>query len=235
MRPKEALLIALILVAIFFALYPMRVEMGGEDTSTVNAAKAVLTKAVESPSSGIPTAVLENAQAVVVIPSIVEGTLMTGRGSGEGLMVVRRDDGTWSSPSFVRFYQTRAGSGDGFQVRDAVLVFNTRPAISAMENGLPLGSHASIAPGPRGQDVRAMPDRLSGSDVLFYVQSGGAPDATVLRGAVLQIDHIANAYLYKSDHVTIESILTGKAGEAPLPARAFTCTVAKHTGSAQTC
>jgi lipid-binding SYLF domain-containing protein len=172
---------------------------------------------------------------VVVIPSIVEGTLMTGRGSGEGLMVVRRDDGTWSSPSFVRLYQTMAGNGDGFQVKDAVLVFNTRPAISAMQNGLPLGSHASIAPGPRGQDVRAMPDRLYESDVLFYVQNGGAPDAATLRGAVLQIDDIASGYLYKSDDVSIESILTRKAGEVPLTARAFTCTVAKHSGSAQTC
>jgi len=90
--PKEALLVALVLVSIFFALYPMRVEMGGEDASTVNAVMAVLSKAVESPASGIPSSVLENAQAVVVIPSIVEGTLMTGRGSGEGLMVVRRDD-----------------------------------------------------------------------------------------------------------------------------------------------
>lgn len=235
MRPIAALFFALGLIATYALLAPMRVQMGGEDANTVSAAVAVLSKAVESPGSGIPSSVLENAQAIAVIPSIVEGTLMTGRGSGEGVMVVRREDGTWSSPSFVRFYQTRAGNGDGFQLKDAVLVFNTRPAISAMENGLALGSHASIAPGPRGRDTQAMPDRLYGADAFFYVQNDGKLDATALRGAVLQIDGIANAYLYRNEDITFEAILAGKTADAPLTARAFTCTVAKHTGSAQTC
>ena len=60
----------------------------------------------------IPAKVLQNAEAIAVFPATIEVSMFLGGKSGDGVMVVRRSDGTWSYPFFVKL----GGAGLGFQV-----------------------------------------------------------------------------------------------------------------------
>jgi len=50
----------------------------------------------------IPEKVRDNAQAIAIFPGTIEISMFLGGRTGEGVMVVRKDNGTWSYPFFVK-------------------------------------------------------------------------------------------------------------------------------------
>jgi lipid-binding SYLF domain-containing protein len=59
---------------------------------------------------GIPQHILERAEAIVVIPSLVKGGFIIGAQHGRGVMSVRdRDANTWSAPDSWRDRGSMAG------------------------------------------------------------------------------------------------------------------------------
>lgn len=183
----------------------------------VEAATEVLQQMNRMPESAIPPQLLNRAYAVAVIPNVVKGAFFIGGSHGEGILVVRRPDGSWSNPSFIRLSQGSFGFQFGAQGSDVILVFKSRKGVDDIASGkLTLGGSASVAAGPVGRSTTAQTDGEFKAEIYSYSRSRGFFAGVSLEGGVLQMDQRSNQRFYGTADAT--QIL----GDDSLPARAST-------------
>lgn len=65
---------------------------------------------------------LPQARGVVVFPRIADAALVFGGASGDGVVMVRGEDGAWSAPGFMRFTAVNAGLVVGATENSLVLL-----------------------------------------------------------------------------------------------------------------
>lgn len=163
----------------------------------IEAATEVLQQMDRMPETAIPPSLLNRAYAVAVIPNVVKGAFFIGGSHGEGLLVVRRPDGTWSNPAFIRLSQGSFGWQFGGQASDIVLVFKSRKGVDDIASGrLTLGGSASVAAGPVGRTTAAGTDGSFRSEIYSYSRSRGFFAGVSLEGGVLQMDERSNQRFY---------------------------------------
>ncbi len=221
-------LIALIIgfAAMFAFLSPVLAKAGPEEEQKVETAAAYFQEIMANPGHGIPREVLEGARGIAIIPGIVNSPAFGLGGSiGEGVMVVRHENGKWSNPFFVNLTSTNLGLQTGNETHDTVLVFETRKAVDAVLSGgrVSLGVDISIMQGPTGR--AGMPN----SDVFSYSSSRGIFAGLTLGGGTLLVNKRANARYYGNDRVTLGNILAENVTLVPASAGRFNCLVAYYT------
>ncbi|MBS0014015.1 MAG: lipid-binding SYLF domain-containing protein [Desulfobacterales bacterium] len=150
------------------------------------------------PENRIPPALLGEAEAIAVIPSVYKLGFIIGGRYGSGVVAVRDDAGNWNNPFFIKLYGGSIGWQIGAQSTDLVLVFKSRKAIDQIKNGrFTVGADASVAAGPVGRQAGAATDVTLKSEIYSYSRSRGAFAGLSLEGAALQTDHTATWNLYE--------------------------------------
>jgi lipid-binding SYLF domain-containing protein len=167
-----------------------------ENERAANAVK-VLDEVMRMPEQAIPGKLLENAHAVAVIPGVVKAGLVVGGRRGKGLISVRKADGTWSHPSYIKLTGASVGFQAGVQSTDIVLVFRTARGVDSIVHGkFTLGADAAVAAGPVGRTAEASTDGQLKAEIYSYSRARGLFAGVALDGAVLSIDHDANEAVY---------------------------------------
>jgi lipid-binding SYLF domain-containing protein len=170
---------------------------GVEENERAANAVEVLDEIMKMPEQAIPSTLLTNAHAIAVIPSVVKAGLVVGGRHGKGLISVRRDDGTWSHPSYIKLTGGSIGFQAGVQSTDVVLVFRTARGVDSIVHGkFTLGADAAVAAGPVGRSAEASTDGQLKAEIYSYSRSRGLFAGVALDGAVLSIDHDANEAVY---------------------------------------
>ena len=72
----------------------------------------VIDQLLRIPEQSIPPALLSRAYAVAVIPQVVKVGFAVGARRGKGILVIRKDDSSWSNPAFI----TLTGGSFGWQI-----------------------------------------------------------------------------------------------------------------------
>ena len=104
----------------------------------------------------IPDLLLSRAEGIIILPANVKVGLIFGARFGNGVMLVRNADRSWSNPVFVSTGGGSWGFQAGGQVSDIVLVLTTRDSVEGITDGkLTLGADASVAAGPVGRTAMA--------------------------------------------------------------------------------
>jgi lipid-binding SYLF domain-containing protein len=184
---------------------------------------------------GIPLKLLEEANAIAVIPNYVQGALGFGGSYGKGLFARRDESGSWLPPSFIRLSGGSFGLQIGVQATDLILVFKDEKAAERLLKGrLKLGAEASAAVGPLGRDAE-IGTVLFRDGVYSYSRSKGAFVGIALNGAVLTIDDHANSDAYGTRRFGDEIVLEGEVDVNDV-VRPFMEALGRpsHTPSAQT-
>ncbi len=188
----------------------------------VLAATEVLQELTRIPEQGIPPNLLSNAYAVAVLPNVIKAGFIIGGRYGEGLLVVRRPDGSWSNPSFVKLGGGSVGFQAGAQGSDVVLVFKTRRGVENIAKGkFTLGGDMAVAAGPIGRYTSASTDLGFTAEIYSYSRNRGLFGGVSLDGSVLGMDHKANYAYYETTDGSAHSILSDKNIPAPSGARRF--------------
>jgi lipid-binding SYLF domain-containing protein len=159
---------------------------------------AVLHELTGTPDAAIPKYVLERAEAIVVIPTLVKGGFVVGAEHGRGVMSVRdRKTDQWSPPSFVTMTGGSIGWQIGLQSVDLVLIVTNRDGVDdLLKSEFTLGGNASVAAGPVGRSAEASTDARMGAKILAYSRAKGLFAGATLEGSSLRSDDDANRRFY---------------------------------------
>jgi SH3 domain-containing YSC84-like protein 1 len=166
----------------------------------------------------IPQNLLDKADCVIVIPSVLKAAFIVGGSYGRGAMTCRSGDdfqGPWGAPSMMALEGGSFGFQLGGQATDFVLlVMNPRGASSILSSKVKLGGDASAAAGPKGRDAEADTDVTLRAEVLTYSRARGLFAGISLEGSTLRPDNDGNENLYGSKMPAKEIALHGA---APIP------------------
>jgi lipid-binding SYLF domain-containing protein len=201
-----------------------------DEETMIERSMTVLTELQAIPDTRIPDLLLSRAEGIVILPANVKVGLIFGARFGNGVMLVRNEDRSWSNPVFVSSGGGSWGFQAGGQVSDIVLVLTTRESIEGITDGkLTLGADASVAAGPVGRTAMASTSVTFDAEVYAYSKSQGLFAGVSLEGNGIFIWKKANRRFYGESSAA--EILASKAAPPP-PAPALVAEVTKLTTSA---
>jgi lipid-binding SYLF domain-containing protein len=180
----------------------------------------------------IPQDLLDKAECVIVLPSVVKGAIIVGGSYGKGAMTCRGGEhfnGPWGAPTMMVLEAGSVGFQIGGQATDFVLlVMNSRGATAMLTSKVKLGADAAAAAGPKGRNAQAATDVTLRAEVLTYSRSRGLFAGISLDGASLRPDEDANENVY-GKKVSAKDIVLNCAESAPAAARQLLDELNRHS------
>jgi lipid-binding SYLF domain-containing protein len=158
---------------------------------TLVAADDVLSELMKNAKTSIPKALMNEAEAVVVIPHTVKAGFVVGGTIGHGVAVIKDKNGGWGDIRFIDLGGASVGFQIGVEATDVVLVFKNRKGLDRIldgKNKLKLGADASVAAGPVGRDAEVATDLKLKSEIYSYSRSRGLFAGVSLEGVILSAD-----------------------------------------------
>ena len=214
-------------VALAAALVAPAASAVTREEATIQNATIVLHELQSMPDLQIPDMLLARAEGIVILPANVKVGLIFGARFGNGVLLVRNADRSWSNPVFVSTGGGSWGLQAGGQVSDVVLVLTTRKSIEGITDGkLTLGADASVAAGPVGRTAMASTSLTFDSEVYAYSRSKGLFAGISLEGNGIFIGKRSNRRFYDTDSAT--EILASKT-PPPAPAGELVAEVQRLT------
>src|SRR2546425_4254174 len=203
------------LVASFLLGFPAWAAVQSKEARRLEACGQVLKEVLDIPD-GIPKELLNKAECVIVIPSVLKFAIGVGGSFGRGAISCRRGQnftGSWSAPALFALEGGNIGLQLGGQATDFVLlVMNPKGANSILGSKVKLGADASAAAGPKGRAAAADTDIVMRAEVLSYSRSRGLFAGISLEGSTLRSDGSANKKLYGRDLSAKAIVRGGKVG-----------------------
>src|SRR3974377_1737277 len=200
-----------------------------KEKDRVENAGKVMQEILNAPDS-IPQSVLDKADCVVVLPSVLKAAFIIGGSYGRGVMTCRggKDfSGKWGAPTMMALEGGSVGLQLGGEATDFVLLLmNTKSVSSLLTRKVKLGGDASAAAGPVGRSASAETDVAMKAEILSYSRARGAFAGVSLEGSTLRPDNDANKDLYGKKIDAKEIVMDGTV-KTPESAAALVSTLDK--------
>jgi SH3 domain-containing YSC84-like protein 1 len=208
-----------VLMTLLIPMATALAEEGNErEEDRVKDAGVVLKEILNIPDD-IPQDLLDKAECVIILPTVIKGAFGVGGSFGRGVMVCRSGEhykGKWGAPALYALEGVSIGFQLGGEATDFVLlVMNPRGAKSLLYSKVKLGADASAAAGPKGRTAEGATDIVMSAEILSYSRSKGLFAGVSLEGSTLRSDGGANEKLYRKKLTAKEIIREGK---VPIPA-----------------
>jgi len=204
-----------VLIVVIFLACPTFAANESREQKRLEACGQVFKEVMNIPD-GIPKELLNKAECVILIPSVLKFAIGIGGDFGRGAITCRTGQhftGHWSAPALFALEGANIGFQLGGQATDFVLlVMNPRGAESIMSSKVKLGADASAAAGPKGRAAAADTDIVMRAEILSYSRSRGLFAGISLEGSTLRSDGSANRKLYGRDIGAKEIVREGKVG-----------------------
>jgi SH3 domain-containing YSC84-like protein 1 len=188
-----------------------------KEADRVKAAGTVISEIMNVPDD-VPQSVIDKADCVVVLPSVVKAAFIVGGSYGRGVMTCRSGAhfrGPWSAPTMMALEGASFGLQLGGQATDFVLLLmSPKSADNILTSKVKIGGDASAAAGPVGRNASAETDITMRAEILSYSRARGLFAGVSLSGSTLRPDNDANKNLYGKD-VTAKSIVFDKSVPTP--------------------
>jgi SH3 domain-containing YSC84-like protein 1 len=180
---------------------------------------ATVLRAIAGGEKGLPTSILDQADCVVVFPSVKKVAVGIGGSYGRGVLVCRTGgemNGGWGAVAMYKLDQGSIGVQLGSTATDFVLVVMNKKGAEQILNGkTKLGANAAAAAGPTGSQATGYNAASMHVDVLTYSRTKGLFAGVSLEGASMDSDDDANKALYGKS-IGAKDIVEG--GQAVIPA-----------------
>ncbi|MGA2719723.1 MAG: lipid-binding SYLF domain-containing protein [Candidatus Acidiferrales bacterium] len=223
-------LIALLIGATAF-IQPSPVRADNKDEDRLQNSGEVMKEIIDIPDD-IPQNLLDKADCVIVIPSVLKAAFIVGGSYGRGAMTCRSGEdfqGPWGAPTMMALEGGSFGFQLGGQATDFVLlVMNSRGASSILNSKVKLGADASAAAGPKGRDAEADTDVTLRAEVLTYSRARGLFAGISLEGSTLRPDNDGNKKIYGKE-LEAKDIALHNAVPVPPAAKLLIDTLTTHS------
>jgi lipid-binding SYLF domain-containing protein len=206
---------ATVLAAVLLLTVPTFAADHTREQKRLEACGHVLKEILDIPDD-LPKDLLNKAECVIVVPSVLKFAIGIGGDFGRGAITCRTGEhftGPWSAPALFALEGGNIGFQLGGQATDFVLlVMNPKGANSILGSKVKLGADASAAAGPKGRTAAADTDIVMKAEVLSYSRSRGLFAGISLEGSTLRSDGSANKKLYGRELSAKEIVRERKAG-----------------------
>jgi len=228
---KKVLVSLLSTIFVMSVVSPAFAADNEKETDRVENAGKVMSEILNVPDN-IPQDLLNKAECVIVLPSVLKAAFIVGGSYGRGVMTCRGGSnftGPWGAPTMMALEGGSFGLQIGGQATDFVLLLmNDRAAKGVLTSKVKLGGDASVAAGPVGRTASAATDATMRAEILSYSRARGAFAGISLEGSTLRPDNDANKKLYGKE-VNAEDVVLKHAVKAPPSARQLLATLNKKS------
>jgi len=168
-------------------------------------AESILRDFMGNPDTAIPPAVLARARGIVIAHQFKAGFLIAFQG-GYAVALVKKRDGHWSVPGFMRAGEASIGLQAGGKATDLVYVLmDEEAAHRLLQTRFDIGVDAKAVAGPHASELDSSTDILK-VPVLIYSKSNGLYAGATIKGGYLTADDTANQLFYHT-HYGLPEIL----------------------------
>ena len=217
-------------LAFCFAVGAATLDAANKEQARLENAGVVMEEILNVPDN-IPLELLQKAECVIVIPSMVKVAIGIGGTYGRGAMVCRSGeafDGPWGAPAMYTLEGGSVGFQLGAQATDLVLlVTNSRGVDALLNSKVKLGADVSAAAGPKGRSLGASTDASLRSEILSYSRSRGLFAGVSLEGTSLRPDDDASQQVY-GRKINARRIVTGNGIALPAAGRHLVAVLEKN-------
>jgi lipid-binding SYLF domain-containing protein len=213
------------------ALFCLPASAQKDENNRIENAGKVMVEILNVPDD-IPADLLDKAECVIVLPSVMKAAFIVGGSYGRGVMTCRSGpnfNGPWSAPAMMAVEAGSVGFQIGGEATDFVLlVMNKRGANSILTNQVKLGGDAAVAAGPVGRNAAASTDVTMRAEILSYSRSRGLFAGVSLEGSTLRPDNDGNERLYGKG-TSAKDIVINSAIRPPASAKVLISTLNKKS------
>ncbi|XP_057868270.1 uncharacterized protein LOC131075443 isoform X1 [Cryptomeria japonica] len=164
------------------------------------------------PERSIPDAVLRGAKGLALLTVVKVGIMVTYK-VGTGLVIARKEDGSWSPPSAISSIGVGWGAQAGGEVTDFVIVLRTEEAVKTFGGNIhfSIGAGLNAAAGPIGRVIEADLRAGDGGSAACYTYScsKGAFVGCSLEGNIVRTRTSTNVQFYGNSSIKASDILFG--------------------------
>ncbi|TVY16214.1 SH3 domain-containing YSC84-like protein 1 [Lachnellula arida] len=167
----------------------------------------------------IPQKVIQKCVGLAIFSTMRTGLWVSGAG-GSGVLIARKEDGSWSPPSGILIHTLGVGWMAGIDIYDCVIVINNRKALEAFSKvRLSLGGEVSAVAGPVGTGGVLESELLKHRKPVFsYMKSRGLYAGVQADGTIIIERNDENARFY-GEKLPVGSILAGHVKNVPMETR----------------
>jgi lipid-binding SYLF domain-containing protein len=218
-------------LAVVMVLAGLPASAQKDENNRIRNAGKVMVEILNVPDD-IPADLLDKAECVIVLPSVMKAAFVVGGSYGRGVMTCRSGpefSGPWSAPAMMALEGASVGFQIGGQASDFVLlVMNKRGADAILTSQVKLGGDVAAAAGPKGRDAAASTDVTMRAEVLSYSRSRGLFAGISLEGSTLRPDGDGNGRIY-GEGITAKHIVIDSTIHAPASAKLLVSTLDKKS------
>jgi lipid-binding SYLF domain-containing protein len=128
---------------------------------------------------------LQRARAVLIFPRLVKASLIFGGEGGNGVLVARQADGSWSAPAFYSLGSPSVGFQIGYQQATVVLFIMDQPTLEqALRSSVSLGAKAGVTLGEIEEPVGTKGEVMT-ANIYQVVDADGVFAGISLDGYVI--------------------------------------------------
>ncbi|KAF5193198.1 Sh3 domain-containing ysc84-like protein [Thalictrum thalictroides] len=173
------------------------------------------------PERSIPEAILKRAKGLAILTVAKVGVVVTYK-IGTGVVIARREDGSWSPPSAISSLGVGWGAQAGGELTDFIIVLRTEDAVKTFSGNVhfSFGAGLSAAAGVIGRAVEADVRAGDGGYAACYTYScsKGAFVGCSLEGSIVTTRTMENSRFYGSSSISSSDILLGSLPKPPAAA-----------------
>ncbi|KAD3337865.1 hypothetical protein E3N88_33386 [Mikania micrantha] len=176
------------------------------------------------PEKPIPDAILRHAKGLAILTVVKVGMMVTYK-IGTGLVIARREDGSWSPPSAISSIGIGWGAQGGGEFADLIIVLRSEEAVKTFSSDIhvSIGAGLSAALGIIGRTAEADVRAGTGGYAACYTYSRtkGAFIGCSVDGCIITTRTHENARFYGKQSISAQEILLGSLPKPPAAATLY--------------
>jgi lipid-binding SYLF domain-containing protein len=154
-------------------------------------ANGVVNDLRHDPAFGTARTMLQDAQAIYIVPKLVKGGFIFGAEGGDGVLLHRTGHG-WSTPRFYGMGSASFGLQIGIEQAKLVFIINSKRALRGIEKGeVKLGAGAGITVVTLSSAAEGA-TTTHGGDMVVWASGTGAYGGLTFNGTVIKADKDEN-------------------------------------------
>ncbi|KAF3451331.1 hypothetical protein FNV43_RR07426 [Rhamnella rubrinervis] len=204
--------------------FPWGQSMEYEIYKAANAIRSYNQVCSLKPEKSIPEAILQHAKGLAIVTAVKVGVVVTYN-IGTGIVIARREDGSWSPPSAVSTFGVGWGAQAGGELTDFIIILRTTDAVKTFSGNvhLSVGAGLSAAVGIVGRAAEADIRAGDGGYAACYTYScsKGAFVGCSVEGSIVTARTKVNSQFYGSQSITPLDVLLGSLPRPPAAATLY--------------